>query len=77
MKNTIGTIIIGIAILTGVVLGYLQSEKFLKNIAVQGCLTAGMDNYVNENGLGGANIPNYESYKICMKEKGYSTSLVK
>lgn len=71
MKQNIGTIVIGIALLAGVALGYLQSEKWLKNTAVQSCLRVGVDKFVNADGKGGADIPNKEAYNFCMKEMGY------
>ena len=77
MKQTIGTIIIGLALLVGVVLGYLQSEKWLKNEAVQGCMVVGVDKYNGIDGASGASVPNIDSYKTCMSEKGYTTSLNK
>ena len=77
MKDIVCTIIIAITLLAGVILGYLQSEKWLKQTAVQGCLEVGIDKYVNDNGLGGAEIPNYSAYSVCMKEKGYSTNIKK
>jgi len=71
MKLNIGTIIIGLALIAGVVFGYMQSEKWLKNEAIQGCLSVGVDKFVNADGKGGADVPNPNSYDFCMKEKGY------
>lgn len=71
MKQNIGTIIIGIAVLVGVILGYLQTEKWLKNEEIQGCIIAGVDKFVNADGKGGADVPNMKTYEFCMKEKGY------
>lgn len=71
MKNSIGLITIGIALITGVIIGYFQSEKWLRNEAIQGCVMAGVDRFVNADGKGGADVPNIKTYEFCLKEKGY------
>ncbi len=71
MKTNFGMVLIGIALIAGVVLGYFQSQKWLKNEAIQGCLLVGIDKFVSADGKGGAEIPNQKAYEVCMKEKGY------
>lgn len=77
MKNLISTILIFIAVLAAVIVGYLQSEKWLKNTAIQNCLKAGVDKFINADGKGGADVPNKDAYKFCLKEIGYKTEFVK
>ncbi|RJR24796.1 hypothetical protein C4578_02335 [Candidatus Microgenomates bacterium] len=71
MRKDIGTILIGAALIGAVVLGYRQSERMIKNNAVQGCMTVGVNTYENPEGGSSARVPDWDSYQRCMKEKGF------
>lgn len=71
MKNYITaiSILISVIILTG--LAYLQSEKWLKQNATQGCLQVGINTFNSPKGNSSAQIPDMNTYNNCMQEKGY------
>ena len=77
MRNKINIFLIIAAILLAVVLvyavrvSYTQSEKWLKQTAVQGCLEVGFEEYTNPEGNSKAIIPHKQTYEDCMREKGY------
>ena len=50
-------------------LGYTETEKFMHNNAVIGCLQAGRED------TGKYTIPENYWYNYCMKQQGYSASL--
>ena len=63
------SILIGCAVFAGVM--YLQSEKWLKQSAVQGCLMVGRDTYNYPVSSSSAQIPNQQIFEECMQTKGY------
>ncbi|MBU2577989.1 hypothetical protein KKA69_04115 [Patescibacteria group bacterium] len=72
MKSiNIGTILIGTALIGAVILGYMQFQVFIKNSAVQGCLEVGVNTYESPEGNSNAQVPDWDSYQKCMKEKGF------
>jgi hypothetical protein len=66
------TRLIIVAVLTAfIAVVFIQSNKWLMQTAVQGCLLVGQDEYVYPESNSKAVVPNLKAYRQCMDEKGY------
>ena len=63
-------IIVTIAVVVAVVLGWLIAQKYLHERAVQGCLEVGYEEYNNPAQNSKAVTFNKQAYEFCMGEKG-------
>lgn len=52
-------------------IGYMQSEKWLKQNAINVCLHAGLEKYNYPESNTSSEIPSMEMYESCMKKMGY------
>lgn len=73
-KITLAISIAIFAVLTPL-LFYLQSNKYLKQKAVQECMLVGKDEYTFLENNSKSSTFNRESYALCLNEKGYQTSV--
>lgn len=62
------------AVLTPLLI-YVQSNKYLKQKAVQECMLAGKDEYDFPLNNSKSSTFNKESYAVCIQEKGYQTNI--
>ena len=70
-RTYIGLIAILVAMVVVGILAFVQTTKALKQTAIQGCMTVGVDefNYPDTNTK--STTLNKEAYTFCMEEKGY------
>ncbi len=69
--NSITRLIIAVALTALVLVAFMQSAKWLKQSAVQGCLQVGRDEYIYPETNTKAVVPNIKAYEDCMIKKGY------
>jgi len=64
-------------LVTGAICGLLFyfGEKYLRNRAIETCITSGYEDYKNADSESSSRIPSWRTYNICMKEKGYETTV--
>lgn len=63
-------IMIGLIVLSAVI--YLQSNRFIKNQAIDGCYSAGQASF-SKNGQQ-LTVPENYWYNLCMETKGYTNT---
>lgn len=71
MKSFIPKILVALAVIGGVAMAYIQTDKYLRIRAVEGCSTA--TRYQYEDKIKGVLTiePMQERFEECMKRKGY------
>ncbi len=76
MKDT-AALLIRTIILVGVMAGlvFVFGGKYLKHRAIETCILAGYEDYRNAEAGSGTRVPSWDTYRVCMQEKGYSTAI--
>jgi hypothetical protein len=68
--SLISSLLIAAAIAAIAIVSFIQSEKYIKNTAIDGCLQAGrLETKTNKNE--NVTIPENYWYTFCMEQKGY------
>jgi hypothetical protein len=69
MKELLPKLLIALALLGGVAVAFMQTDKYLKIRAVEGCMTATTYSF-EDKGIKTVE-PKKETYIQCLKDKGY------
>jgi hypothetical protein len=71
MKSIKGHLIFALVLLAIAGLAFISFSRWLRQKAVQECLLVGRNVYENLEANSRAEVPDFEIYQRCMKEKGY------
>lgn len=71
MSNFVSFFKVVFVVLVFAGLSFFLFTKYLRDRAVETCLTVGYEEYKNQETGSSSKIPNMKTYTDCMKEKGY------
>lgn len=76
-QKDIATVFVAISAIALVVIGFIQSNKFLRQQAIGACIKAGVEEYGYPEDNAKSSTPNMAAYKDCMAQMGYTVAETK